>query len=89
MGRRKRRKKKPIPFKLVGKCPNCGTREAHFVPPSFGDKGLFICENHEIYYCDDIDGHVEDDHEFFELIMKRAIARQGPQYSKYQSCMWD
>lgn len=25
------------------KCPNCGKYEAHFVPPSMGDSGFFIC----------------------------------------------
>ena len=25
-------------------CPNCGEKGPHFVPPSFGDKGFFICE---------------------------------------------
>lgn len=30
-----------------------------------------------------------DDHEFWELVLKKAIARQGPQYSIYQSCMWE
>jgi hypothetical protein len=25
-------------------CPKCGKREAHFVPPSFGDDGFFTCE---------------------------------------------
>lgn len=26
------------------KCPNCGKNEAHFVPPSLGEKGFFICQ---------------------------------------------
>ena len=26
------------------RCPNCGEYGAHFVPPSFGDEGFFICE---------------------------------------------
>lgn len=25
------------------KCPNCGEDEAHFVPPSMGEEGFFIC----------------------------------------------
>lgn len=29
------------------KCPNCGKDGTHFVPPSFGDKGFFICGNIE------------------------------------------
>jgi len=24
-------------------CPNCGGKGPHYVPPSFGDKGFFIC----------------------------------------------
>jgi len=30
-----------------------------------------------------------DDYDFWEKILKKAIARQGPQYSEYQSCMWE
>ena len=26
------------------RCPNCGEYGSHFAPPSFGDKGFFICE---------------------------------------------
>jgi hypothetical protein len=26
-------------------CPNCGKDESHFVPPSFGEPGFFICSN--------------------------------------------
>jgi len=25
-------------------CPNCGKPGSHFVPPSLGDEGFFICE---------------------------------------------
>ena len=25
-------------------CPKCGRNEAHFVPPSFGEAGFYICE---------------------------------------------
>lgn len=32
---------------------------------------------------------VDDDPEFWELVIKRAIVRQGPDYSEYRSCMWD
>lgn len=28
----------------ANRCPNCGEYAAHFVPPSFGDPGFFICE---------------------------------------------
>ena len=31
----------------------------------------------------------DDDYEFWEELFKLAIARQGPQYSEYQSCMWE
>lgn len=27
----------------AGICPNCGEKGPHFVPPSLGDKGFFIC----------------------------------------------
>ena len=26
-------------------CPKCGKNEAHFVPPSFGEAGFYICES--------------------------------------------
>lgn len=26
-------------------CPNCGQPGAHFVPPSFGEPGFFICDD--------------------------------------------
>lgn len=26
------------------KCMNCGEDGPHFVPPSFGDKGFFMCD---------------------------------------------
>lgn len=25
-------------------CPKCGERARHFVPPSLGDRGFYICE---------------------------------------------
>lgn len=28
-------------------CPNCGENEAHFVPPSFGQVGFFMCHDKE------------------------------------------
>jgi len=31
-----------------GECPNCREKGAHFVPPSFGDPGFFICESKRI-----------------------------------------
>jgi len=35
--------------KLFGgnRCLNCGEYGSHFVPPSFGDPGFFICEKSE------------------------------------------
>ena len=31
--------------KLYSPCSNCGERTGpHFVPPSFGDRGFFMCE---------------------------------------------
>ena len=38
---------------------------------------------------DEEDGFYDDDWGFWEPVMKKAIARQGPQYSEYQSCMWE
>lgn len=26
------------------RCPNCGEQGPHFVPPSIGEKGFFICK---------------------------------------------
>jgi len=26
-------------------CPNCGQPGPHFVPPSMGEQGFFICQN--------------------------------------------
>lgn len=28
----------------AGKCPNCGEKGPHFVPPGFGSGGMYICE---------------------------------------------
>lgn len=48
-GRAKRRKQKKWlatqqnRFRAFQGCPNCGEKEAHFVPPSFGDEGFYIC----------------------------------------------
>ena len=47
MGKRQRTTKKRKNYLRIGKnpdrCPNCGEYGPHFVPPSFGDKGFFIC----------------------------------------------
>lgn len=32
----------------ANRCPNCGEYGPHFVPPSFGDKGFFICEKKDL-----------------------------------------
>lgn len=44
MKRQKKKKKKQKPILAPTKCINCGEKGAHFVGPSFGDKGFFICE---------------------------------------------
>ena len=46
MGKRLKKKKRKQNLLNVfkGKCPGCGKRGPHFVPPSFGDKGFFICQ---------------------------------------------
>lgn len=28
-------------------CDNCGAGEAHFVPPSFGDVGFYVCHDED------------------------------------------
>ena len=38
-------------------CMNCGMPGAHFIPPSFGDKGFFVCKRQFIY------GPPEENHE--------------------------
>ena len=35
------------------------------------------------YYPDTIDW------EFEEILIKKVVARQGPDYIKYKSCMWE
>ena len=30
-------------IKLSWACPNCGDEGPHFVPPSFGEPGFYIC----------------------------------------------
>ena len=44
MKRQKKKKKKQKPILAPTKCINCGEKGAHFIGPSFGDKGFFICE---------------------------------------------
>ncbi len=38
-------------FKVVGNCPNCGEKilygGGHFVPPSLGEPGFFVCDKGE------------------------------------------
>ena len=40
-----KKKKRQASKKDQSKCPRCGKPEAHFVPPCFGDRGMFACEN--------------------------------------------
>ena len=49
MARRAKKKKKRRNFDphKPRKCINCGKPGPHFVPPSFGEKGFFTCENKE------------------------------------------
>lgn len=44
---KKKKKKQPLHPKTI--CPNCGEPGPHFVPPSFGDKGFFICKQNSKY----------------------------------------
>lgn len=43
--RRKAKKPNRIPDYVppAAPCVQCGVREAHFVPPSLGESGFFIC----------------------------------------------
>jgi hypothetical protein len=43
MKRQKKKKKKQKQRLAPTRCINCGKIGSHFVPPSFGDKGFFIC----------------------------------------------
>jgi hypothetical protein len=46
MSKRKWNKKRPalVVPSMRSPCPKCGVRESHFVPPSLGERGFFICE---------------------------------------------
>lgn len=50
MGRRLEKKHRHSPrIPEIRECPNCKAKltrkeSGHFVPPSFGDKGFFVCE---------------------------------------------
>ena len=44
MKRQKKKKKRNRPIWAPTECPNCGEKGPHFVPPSFGDKGFFMCK---------------------------------------------
>lgn len=48
MGNRlQKRKKKFRELPKPGKCPNCGENGPHFVPPSLGEPGFFMCKKKE------------------------------------------
>lgn len=47
--KQKKKIKKKSKLKRIRFCPNCGVEflsgdEGHFCPPSFGEKGFFICK---------------------------------------------
>ena len=42
-----KKKKKRIEIYKKCKCPNCGEDGPHFVGPSFGDPGFFLCDKPE------------------------------------------
>lgn len=44
------RKEKEIRDRKKDPCTNCGQRGSHFVPPSLGEPGRFICTRVEIPY---------------------------------------
>ena len=44
MKRSKKKKSRKIETVTYTWCPNCGKQGPHFVPPSFGEDGFFICE---------------------------------------------
>lgn len=43
MNRQKKKVKRELKPKIVIVCSNCGERGPHFVPPSCGDPGYYIC----------------------------------------------
>ena len=49
MGKRQRKSKqrrmRPKSTNYLSTCPCCNKKGPHFIPPSFGDKGFFICES--------------------------------------------
>ena len=45
MKRSKKKKKQQQSKHPRAVCLNCGELGPHFVPPSLGDKGFFICES--------------------------------------------
>ena len=48
--RRRGKKKQAKTFLPLGhKCSNCGEDGPHFVPPSFGDPGFYMCTPKEAH----------------------------------------
>ena len=40
-----KRSKWKRPVREIAPCIRCGEREAHFVPPSLGELGFYVCED--------------------------------------------
>lgn len=40
---RHRRRRKQVAFRPLPYCSNCGGRGSHFVPPSLGEPGFWLC----------------------------------------------
>lgn len=41
---RKKNIRKALGLRESPTCPNCGKEGPHFVPPSFGEDGYFVCD---------------------------------------------
>lgn len=52
MGTKRRNKKanNTVKFGPQPTCMNCGERGAHYVGPSFGEKGFYTCKPKEFIY---------------------------------------
>jgi len=46
-------------------------------------------DDYEYYDPEDTWDFDSFDYELWEEIIKKCIARQGPQYSEYKPCMWE
>ena len=59
MSGKKLKKKKKIHIKPI-LCPNCGEKGPHFVPPSLGEPGFFICKKPKLEFCPECGATLDD-----------------------------